>query len=80
MGKLETSGYKKFWPMRQFTGMNPDGSKNSIEVFRDMVSGEVHTHEDGWNGSPPDLPSGERDPIISSSKFAENYVKIFGHE
>lgn len=78
MPEIQKAGYKKYWPLRQLTGRNPDGSKRSIEGFRDMTTGEFHAPEKGFNGEPPELPSGERDPV-TSNKFKQNYPKIFGH-
>lgn len=75
MPKIEKSGYKKFWPLRQFTGRNLDGSKRSVEGFRDMITGEFHIPDKGWNGSPPQLPLGEREPILSD-KYRKNYDAI----
>jgi len=68
--------------MRQFEGYNPDGSKRSTEGFRNMVTGEFHAPEKGWNGEPPELPPGERTVSDSSNSdtYKENYVKIFKHE
>lgn len=75
MPEIQKAGYKRFWELRQLTGRNPDGSKRSIEGFRDMETGEFHAPEKGWNGQPPPLPSGERLPEISSN-YAKNYEKI----
>ena len=79
MPEIQKSGYKKYWPLRQLTGRNPDGSKRSIEGYRDMISGEFHAPRKGWSGEPPELPSGEKEPVVSD-KFKQNYPKIFGHE
>lgn len=76
---METTGYRKFWELKQLTGRNPDGSKRSIEGFRNMVTGEFHAPKKGFNGEPPELPSGEKEPVVSD-KFKQNYPKIFGHE
>ena len=75
MPEIQKSGYKKYWPLKQLTGRNPDGSKRSVEGYRDMISGKFHAPEKGWNGQPPVLPSGERIPEIST-KYAQNYDKI----
>ena len=81
MPQVEKSGYKKFWPMRQFAGRGPKGEKVAIEGFRDMVTGEFHHDGNGWNGKPPELPSGEKDATTSSSRtFVDNYPAIFGHD
>lgn len=80
MSKLETHGYKKYWPMKQLEGVNADGSKRATEGFRNMESGEFHVPGNGWSGSPPDLPPGEKVPDASSDLFKKNYVAVFGHE
>lgn len=78
MPRLETSGYKKYWPLRQLTGHNRDGSKRSVEGFRNMLTGDFHTSEKGWSGEPPVLPPGEREPVFSNS-YKDNYERTFGH-
>lgn len=75
MPEIQKSGYKKFWPLKQLTGRNPDGSKRSIEGFRNMLTGEFHAPKKGFNGEPPEFPSGERLPE-TSSKYAKNYDSI----
>ena len=80
MSKLETHSYKKFWPMKQLEGVNADGSKRSTEGFRNMKTGKFYAPENGWDGSPPDLPNGEKLPDAGSDLFKKNYVVIFGHE
>jgi hypothetical protein len=79
MGKLETSGYRRFWPMRQFERVDSSGKKVSTEGYRDMVSGKFYAPEKGWNGSPPNLPPGNRNLTDPSRKYMENYERIFGH-
>ena len=80
MSKLETHGYKKYWPIKQLEGVNADGSKRSTEGFRDMKTGEFHVPKNGWSGNPPDLPPGEKIPDASSDLYKKNYVAIFGHK
>lgn len=80
MAKLETSGHKRFWPMRELQGINPDGSRRSTEGFRDMISGEFHTSEKGWDGEPPKLVPGERNLTDPGELYKKNYEKTFGHE
>ncbi|MDO9566666.1 MAG: hypothetical protein Q7J15_08000 [Candidatus Desulfaltia sp.] len=75
MPKIEKSGYKRFWELKEYAGVNPDGSKRSIEGYRDMVTGQFHASEKGWLGEPPELPSGER-TLNFSDKFKQNYDKI----
>lgn len=80
MPKIEKTGYKKYWELKQLVGHNSDGSKQTVEGFRNMETGEFHTSEKGWNGRPPELPPGEREPIISNSdKFRQHYEATFGH-
>ena len=75
MQEIEKSGYKRYWELKQLTGRNPDGSKKSVEGFRDMTTGEFHTPEKGWSGQPPEFLSGEKDPVVSD-KFGRNYDLI----
>lgn len=79
MPKLETSGYKKFWELKQLVGHNSDGTKRTVEGFRDMTTGEFHTPENGWSGSPPPLQPGEIDPVVSN-RYKDNYEATFGHK
>lgn len=79
MPRLEKSGYRKFWPLKQLTGRNYDGTKRSIEGYRNMVTGEFHAPKDGWSGRPPELLPGEREPVLSNN-YKDNYKKTFGHE
>jgi len=82
MGKIETSGYKKYWPVKAFEGKRPDGSKITSEVYRDMTTGEIHRPMDadgnltGWNGEPPPLPSGEKPVQSNDEKYLKNYEVI----
>lgn len=78
MPRIEKSGYKRYWPMRQLTGRNIDGSKRAVEGYRNMLTGQFHTSEKGWNDQPPELLSGEKDPVVSN-KYKSNYEKTFGH-
>lgn len=82
MSKLETSGYKRFWPMRQLEGhYNVDGKpcRVSREGYRDMITGEFHAPKKGWDGEPPPLPPGEKNLTDPGKQYRDNYVKTFGH-
>lgn len=79
MPGLEKSGYKKFWELKQLAGQNRDGTRRTVEGFRNMVTGEFHTSGKGWNGQPPPLPAGEKDPVLSN-RYKDNYERTFGHE
>ena len=82
MGKLQTSGYKKYWPLKAFEGKRPDGSKITSEVFRDMATGAIHYPMDndgnltGWNGEPPPLPSGEKPVYSDNERYLKNYEMV----
>jgi hypothetical protein len=80
MPRIEKSGYKRFWELKQFVGKDGEGKKHGIEGFRDMLTGEFHAPPDGWNGEPPPLPSGERVPETNTEKFRANYRQTFGHD
>lgn len=80
MGKLETSGYKGWWPMLENTGrrVTPDGKRVQVgkEVLRNMVTGET---VDGWDSEPPS-PTGEllasvRHPAYGNDEFWANMAK-----
>jgi len=59
MPKLETSGYKGWWELKQYLGKDKNGVKIGKEVFRNMITGEVYDPgEKGWNGEPP-YPTGD---------------------
>jgi len=82
MPKIQTSGYKKYWPLKAFEGRRPDGSKITSEVFRDMTTGDIHRPIDedgkmaGWNGSPPELQPGEKIPERNNDLYKQNYDLI----
>ena len=79
---LETAGYRRFWPMRQHLGRErlPNGQRiqHEAEVYRDMVTGEIHAAMSGegeflgWNGNPPNSASGskEREGTVRSAHEA----------
>ena len=75
MPEIQKAGYKRWWPLRQLTGRNPNGSKKSVEGYRNMLTGEFHAPDNGWSGSPPSLLPGEKDPVVSSN-YAKNYDQI----
>lgn len=78
MPRVKTSGYGKFWPMKQLAGHRADGSKRSVEGYRNMLTGEFYAPRAGWKGRPPEHAPGERDPALSN-KYKDNYERIFGH-
>jgi len=75
MPRIEKSGYRRYWELKEHVGFNPDGSKKSVEGFRDMLTGQFHAPKGGWSGRPPELPSGDREPIITD-KYKHNYDNI----
>ena len=80
MPTVETAGYRGWWPMLQSIGKARDGSKIVKEVYRNMVTGQVHDPgEAGFNGEPP-YPTGD-DPNLKhfSGGYAENYDRIDWH-
>ncbi|MDI6854407.1 MAG: hypothetical protein QME75_12480 [Deltaproteobacteria bacterium] len=63
MSRLETSGYRGWWPMRRITGRDAQGNFKFVECFVNMARTrgrkfETVCPEDGWNGEPP-YPTGE---------------------
>jgi hypothetical protein len=81
MAKLETYGYKPWWPMKEFMGRGPKGQKLYGEVYRNMQTGEAHFPQKddgeslGWDGEPPELPNGEK-----SQRTAVNNAYRRGYE
>lgn len=82
MPEIKTSGYNAWWPLRQHIGKNPDGSKITAEVYRNMVTGKIHHPKDkdgvaiGWNGEPPPLDPAEKVFVTANDKYRENYDLI----
>lgn len=74
MGRIETAGFKGYWPLKEHQGHNYDGSKISTEVFRNMATGEVVSPENGWNGSPQ-VPTGDLSHVRHAG-FPNNYDQI----
>jgi hypothetical protein len=58
MSKIETSGYKGWWPMMIHEGRNPDDSMRGSQGFKNVTTGETVVPRDGWNGEPPG-PTGD---------------------
>jgi len=59
MPELETGGFKGWWEVKQYLGKDKNGVKQGKEVFRNMVTGEIHDPgEKGWDGEPP-YPTGD---------------------
>ncbi len=87
MGKIETAGFKRFWPMRQHCGRDAEGRTIYRECFMDVTLPEGHPNqiqaggydpdsgqEIGWNGSPVGEPGNN---IHSSSEnYRRNYDLI----
>ena len=73
---VETSGYKAWWPMKQFKGRGKDGSYLSDEVYRNIVTGDVHKPHNGWNGRPPEHKTGEKNLTEVGSEYARRYDLI----
>jgi predicted Zn-ribbon and HTH transcriptional regulator len=77
MSKLETSGYKGWWEVKQYLGKDKNGVKRGKEVFRNMITGEVYDPgEKGWNGEPP-YPTGDMATVRHvSDAYRRNYDLI----
>lgn len=73
MGRLETSGYRGWWPMKKIVGRDEHGNFKYREVFVNMARMregqpcsrrfETYAPEEGWNGEPP-YPTGERPAFV----------------
>ena len=79
MAKLEKSGFKRYWPMRELMGHAADGTRVTREVFRNMETGKIHVPIDkksgefrGWSGEPVGAVPDQR--VHSST---ENYRARF---
>ena len=83
MAKLQTSGYRAWWPMKQLVRTSAEGDRIYKEVFRNMETGEEHDSFDkdsqflGWDGEPPPLEKGEKGVIADNqSRYTKNYSGI----
>lgn len=85
-GKLETAGYKGWWPMKKITGRDEHGNFKYREVFVNMARMregqpcsrrfETFAPEEGWNGEPP-YPTGESGSCRRVSEaYRRNYDLI----
>lgn len=81
MAKLETSGFKRYWPLKELMGHDSNGNRVTREVFRDIETGEIFvpmakdgTYQ-GWSGEPtgakPDQPTHS-----ASDTYRQNYELI----
>jgi hypothetical protein len=77
----------RWWPMREMQGKDRHGNPVTKEVYVDIHSGaggeEKTTYEPpdglGWNGVPPNLPSGDAGREGShrrSERYRQNYDLI----
>ena len=78
---------ERFWEARQAVGKDAKGEMQYLESYIDMHSGQdggektFYTDYDrGWNGAPPNLPSGdpgrEAARLPPSQRYREQYEKI----
>ena len=82
MAKLERSGFKKFWEMRELMGHDSNGNRVTREVFRDMQTGQTYVPIDpktgefrGWNGEPVGAKPDQ--PVFSASdRYRANFELI----
>ncbi|MFZ5452445.1 MAG: hypothetical protein ACOZF2_11345 [Thermodesulfobacteriota bacterium] len=77
MGKLETHGYRGWWPMLTHRRKCMDGTMIGRECFVDMRNGKIVEPEDGW--STKDLPyaTGEQSSLQhQGDAFRENFDRI----
>jgi hypothetical protein len=82
MPEIKKSGYERWWPMKQHIGRNSDGTKITAEVYRNMLTGEIHHPKDkegianGWNGDPPPIDSAEKVFVTANEVYRKNYDQI----
>jgi len=76
MGVIETTGFRGWWPLREFCGKDSQGRKIVKEGFRNMTNGDFYATERGWDDAPP-YPTGEIAVLRTASEtYRENYDKI----
>jgi hypothetical protein len=77
VSKIETSGYKPWWPMKFHEGRNPDGTFKTSEGFRNAVTNEEFIPPEGWNGEPPARGIGELATVRhAGDAYREGYERI----
>jgi hypothetical protein len=78
MGSIDASGYRGWWPLRRFVGKDHRGRPVGQEVFRNMLTGDVHEPANGWDGEPP-YPTGDLGCVkTASDQYREGWERIFG--
>jgi hypothetical protein len=76
MGRVETDGYKGWWPVKFYEGKNPDGSVKTSEGFKNVLNNQEVTPREGWNGAPP-YPTGDLSNCRHVSEaYRRNYESI----
>jgi len=77
MGRLETHGYRGWWPMLKHRRKRLDGVMVGRECFVDMTQGKVFEPEDGWNAKDLPYATGETSSLQhQSDTFRENFELI----
>lgn len=84
--KIGTRASDRFWEVKQALGKDRHGVMRYAEAYVDMASSRggqeptLYVHEDGWNGRPPDLPSGDPGRQFAyqppSQRYRERYAQI----
>jgi len=71
----DMSGYRKWWEVKVYQGKDENGKKVGVPAFRNMVTGEIHAPENGWDGAPPNGEEGI--PCHTpTEKYCQNYDLI----
>ena len=86
--KVGAQASERYWPMRHMLGKDSQGNPITREAYVDMHSHVgasqseklIHFGENGWNDTPPDLPSGDPGKAARhqppSQQYRRNYAKI----
>jgi hypothetical protein len=77
MGRLETHGFKGWWPMLAHRRKHMDGTMTGRECFVDMRNGTICEPEKGWSTDSLPYATGEISSFQhQSDAFRENFDRI----
>ncbi len=77
MGRLETSGFRGWWPMLAHRRKHIDGTMTGRECFVDMKTGQVFEPEKGWSTNDLPYTTGETSSLQhQSDAFRHNFDLI----
>jgi hypothetical protein len=77
MGRLESHGYKGWWPMLSHRRKHMDGTMTGRECFVDMKTGTICEPEKGWDTKDLPYATGETSSLQHQTDiFRENFDRI----